>query len=384
MKQNRQFEEILNICLERMLRGQTVEQCLRDYPEQAVDLKPLLQTALAAKAASAIQPRSEFKARARDAFQDALRQRNAVPQKSSPFSRWRRFLQPLQLQPAWSIALVVLVVVVLSGGGTIAASRDSMPDNPLYNVKLFTENTRLTFAFSDNAKAELNAEFARNRGQEIVYAAANNDVENVRNATGNLSTNMSNVAVLTGNTLEKNAAQNNIIISKDMAAAAQNSAIQEGTLQDNAVLSEKAVPPQFAPMAAPAPGAADSTPAATGAVDLQEPRPASRAGLPDEQVAAEPDGTTTATADSPEPLELRHSYGLSKNGSAESATTEEDKLRRTLTENYLVMQYNLEEALKTASPDIRPVIRQAIAQAQAEYQKAMSNLEILNYINKRE
>ena len=73
MKRNQEFSDILDECLERLLvKGETLEQCLANHPEQAVELRPLLETALAAKQASAIEPSPEFKARARYQFHSAL------------------------------------------------------------------------------------------------------------------------------------------------------------------------------------------------------------------------------------------------------------------------------------------------------------------------
>ena len=72
MKQDKQFDNILNECLDRILRGETVEKCLQSYPEQAPELEPLLRTALATKMASHIQPRPEFKAKARYEFTAAI------------------------------------------------------------------------------------------------------------------------------------------------------------------------------------------------------------------------------------------------------------------------------------------------------------------------
>ena len=74
MKQDKQFDNILNECLDRVLRGETIERCLQSYPDQARELEPLLRTALAAKQAVYIQPRAEFKAQARYAFNSALRE----------------------------------------------------------------------------------------------------------------------------------------------------------------------------------------------------------------------------------------------------------------------------------------------------------------------
>ena len=75
MKKSREFDNILDECLERLLlKGETVEQCLASYPEQAAELEPLLHTALITKKASAIEPRHEFRARARYQFDSALRE----------------------------------------------------------------------------------------------------------------------------------------------------------------------------------------------------------------------------------------------------------------------------------------------------------------------
>ena len=75
MKTSKEFDNILNECLERLLiKGETIEQCLQSYPEQAAELKSLLETALVVKKASAIQPRVDFKARARYQFHSALQE----------------------------------------------------------------------------------------------------------------------------------------------------------------------------------------------------------------------------------------------------------------------------------------------------------------------
>jgi len=82
MKKSREFNNILDECLERLLtKGETIEQCLRDFPEQADELEPLLQMALATKKAITIQPRPEFRAEARYQFLSALQRRE---EKRSP------------------------------------------------------------------------------------------------------------------------------------------------------------------------------------------------------------------------------------------------------------------------------------------------------------
>ena len=159
MKKTKEFNNILNDCLERLLvKGETIEQCLQSYPDYAAEIEPLLQTAMATKKAVAIQPSPEFKARARYQFQSALRE--VKPKRALPLFGW---------QPQWAVAIAVVLVVLLAGGGTVTAAGYSMPDSPLYPVKLATEQVQLTLTPSDIGKAELYAKLADRRVAEIVY-----------------------------------------------------------------------------------------------------------------------------------------------------------------------------------------------------------------------
>src|SRR5512136_612549 len=114
------FGDILNECTERLLRGESVEQCLQRYPEQAPDLEPLLRVAAAAgKAAAGAEVRPEFKARVRHEVQSHLRSggRKAEP-KRIPTLHWL---------PRWAaVAACVALVFVFVAGGTVAASSGSV------------------------------------------------------------------------------------------------------------------------------------------------------------------------------------------------------------------------------------------------------------------
>ena len=61
----------------------------------------------------------------------------------------------------------VIVVFLLAGGGTVAASAGSLPDESLYPMKLATERIRLALPHSDIARARLHAKFADRRFFEI-------------------------------------------------------------------------------------------------------------------------------------------------------------------------------------------------------------------------
>ena len=60
MNRGKQWDNILNECVERLLRGETVEQCLESYPEHAVELEPLLRTVLVVNRAADIRPDPGF------------------------------------------------------------------------------------------------------------------------------------------------------------------------------------------------------------------------------------------------------------------------------------------------------------------------------------
>jgi len=165
---NSEFENILDECLERLVKGETLEQCLQHYPEQAAQLEPLLQTAQAVRKASAILPRSEFKARARYEFRSALQA-----------TVTKRRLPLFGLRPRWAMALMIIGILLVAGGGAAAAASNSMPDSPLYPVKLATEQVRLTLTPSDMGKARLCATLADRRVAEIIYMANKGNAQQV-------------------------------------------------------------------------------------------------------------------------------------------------------------------------------------------------------------
>jgi hypothetical protein len=183
---DKNFEDILNDCLERLLiKGETIEACLSIYPQQADSLKPLLQTALVTKKAIAIEPRPEFKARARYQFHTALQE--TASRKSRPFSVWR---------VRWATVLTTILVMLLASGGMVAASSNSMPDEPLYPVKLAVEQLQLRLTFSDLGKATLYAEFADRRVAEIIQIAQEGNVSLAESVTQRLDNQLAMISTL--------------------------------------------------------------------------------------------------------------------------------------------------------------------------------------------
>ncbi len=151
-------EEILNECLEAILRGEPIDSCLERYPQQAQELRPLLKTMTAARDACRIAPRPEFRARARYEYNSAVT--DACTKRASRGFRWSW---------RWSTAIpVALAVMMVSGGGVMAASANSIPGQPLYGVKLALEQVQVNLTPNGEAKAKVYAALAERRVSEIV------------------------------------------------------------------------------------------------------------------------------------------------------------------------------------------------------------------------
>ncbi len=186
MRESRELDDVLDVCLERLLvKGETIEQCLRSFPEHADELKPLLETALATKKASAIQLGPEFRDKARYQFYSALQ--GMEPKK--------RYLT-LGWQPRWVTVVAIVLVILLAGGGTVAAAGGSMPDEPLYPVKLATEQVQMVFTPSALGKAELYAKLADRRVLEIVRMASETKPEQIERTARRLDVYLTKIADL--------------------------------------------------------------------------------------------------------------------------------------------------------------------------------------------
>jgi len=193
MTKSQSLHEVFEECLELVINGESIEECLHQFPEYAGELKGLLETATAARKSMAVQPSIEFRQRARLQLQTALRAQAIKPQRAG-FLNWN-------WQSKWAVATASVLVLLVIGSGTVLAADKSMPDQPLYTVKQATEWFRLAVTTSPAAKAELNATLADRRVNEIVYLAARGNAEELANTAEKLSSNLvqiSNIAASNG------------------------------------------------------------------------------------------------------------------------------------------------------------------------------------------
>lgn len=182
------MEDILNECLERIFKGESIETCLNAYPEQASKLEPLLKTSLVLmRKSAAIQPDAEYKARAQYQLQAMFYAKQEKAEKRARIPVWRR---------KWAVAMTTVLVVLLAGIGTVAASASALPDDALYPVKLAAEQVRVTVAFSDVDEAKLHLQFAERRAEEMTEMARQGKSDKISMLTEQIARHVDEVGVM--------------------------------------------------------------------------------------------------------------------------------------------------------------------------------------------
>jgi len=168
----KRFEDILAQCIEDVKAGRcTIEDCLDRHPSSRDQLKPLLRIALGIRGVPDVRPSAGFKVRARVRLMEKIRQQKTV-------SRWPwfRYNGQISLSPHRRFSMVHIIVAIalaLSAlaGGTAYAAQASLPGDPLYSVKLGTEQAGMLLAGDDSIRAERALSLAERRVREMVTLA---------------------------------------------------------------------------------------------------------------------------------------------------------------------------------------------------------------------
>lgn len=184
----RKIEDILNECLERIFRGEGVEDCLKAHPKQAPELEPLLEVSFAfIQKSAAIWPDPEFKVRTQSQLQAMLYAKRKEGEKGARIPVWHR---------KWALAMTAVLGFLLIGVGTVAASAYALSDEWLYPVKLAGEQVRMTLAFSDIDKAKLHIQFAERRAGEMVEMARRGKTDKILMLTEQVAKHVDEVCVM--------------------------------------------------------------------------------------------------------------------------------------------------------------------------------------------
>jgi len=348
VKNRKEFTNILDDCLDRILvKGESIEQCLQSYPAFASELGPLLKTALFAHKASAVAPRPEFRERARFQFQAALREMATKKEKRGffSFSALPRFA---------TVAVSIILALVIAGSGTVAAAGNSLPDSPLYPVKIATETVQLKLAGTPLEKAELYAKLADKRVTELVKMAEKGKPEQVQKVAQRLNgllMAMAMEAKANGEVAAMMAGEQVPMMQSPEAGAAVAPAVTETV---DAASAPKLVP---APMPRPAPG---PMPKPVPAPDVT----AKKAPAPTKEKAPVAIAPTPPTV-TPQPLDPNMLAQMQKRA----------QLKMMVSEKASVNSDAIREALKNAPESVKPALYQALTVADSGYQQALQALE---------
>lgn len=139
---------ILDKCIDRLNKGETLESCLADYPEHKEELGLLLKAAGKAESAYAFIPSPEKKREARQKFYAALENRRQP-------SFWHRFArQKLAWASTASVLLLLIVsLVFLRPVLWPGASDVPIPNFPSIVVSEANPNGNFIFMVSDDVNA---------------------------------------------------------------------------------------------------------------------------------------------------------------------------------------------------------------------------------------
>lgn len=318
MGKDKEFENILDECLDRLMDGETIESCLSRYPQHAAGLEPLLKTALEARTAASISPDPGFRQRAGLEFQKAIAEMPAKTPRS-PF-RW---------QLRWVIPVAVFLVIFASGAGTVVAATNSLPDSPLYGLKLAVENVQMAFKFSSESKAELYSRFVDYRVEEISKMAEEGKYDQVMQATEQMN--------------------GQLLAMADLNIGGINLSEQKAVLDMESLTFGLQTP------------AATTTPAPT----TTPPPKITVTAAPDEEPPA-----TITTVPSVPPVPER--IGAASDDT--SALSEVEQLRQLLTSRYEQNLRILLEQLEKAPEALKPAIQEAIEVLQRGYELAIASL----------
>ncbi len=183
-----EFDLILDECLAEMAAGQPVEAVLSRYPQQAAELRPLLEMAAAVHESPAPQARVSAVNNGRQQMLTAVsRQFPNPPVSKSIFSRYAERIQTfitrkenLEMNLVIRYAVVTFLATLFVGGGSAAAaSARAVPGDALYPVKIAVEETRLNLTQAEK-RAQLEHQYEEERREEVHTLIEQQRTEDVR------------------------------------------------------------------------------------------------------------------------------------------------------------------------------------------------------------
>jgi hypothetical protein len=150
--------EAFEVCVRALETGADLESVLKRYPDLAVELRPLLETADRAIMMSVSEvPQDAIRRGRTKILQQAAVMRKAAAQTPKTGLFFRR----------WATSIALALVFLLGGTGVVKASSSTLPGDNLYPVKRAWEDVRLWFRFNPVGREVLESEYEQERLDEI-------------------------------------------------------------------------------------------------------------------------------------------------------------------------------------------------------------------------
>ena len=184
---NMHFIDVLDIALQRQANNEPTSAILADYPEQAKSLAPLLEAAQVLNVVQpVVMPETEALQADRLRFLTQVEQTLPAPVTDGFLARLKTWTthqfpwivstnqkrEPKRMNALILKAALVLTLLFGAAGGTAVLAQESLPDSPIYPVKIALEDARLALNQNAADEAVLHFSFAEERAQEMVAMAA--------------------------------------------------------------------------------------------------------------------------------------------------------------------------------------------------------------------
>jgi hypothetical protein len=168
---------ILENCLAMLDQGSDLESCLAQYPEYAIELRPLLLASMDAKSLSVEEIPVDVVRRSKSNILNAAAEMREQGSNRKPIS----FLPPKRILRFGLVALITLIMLVGMGGTSLVrASTASLPGDQFYPFKLTWENLLLKLAASQIEREELEDRFEKERVEEVEELFSSSRSESVK------------------------------------------------------------------------------------------------------------------------------------------------------------------------------------------------------------
>jgi hypothetical protein len=178
-----QNEAILQTLLEMIQKGEAdINRALEQYPEQAGELRPLIETALwLQESAREFEPLPGFIHTSRQRLISQIQRSQVIAQEERKTLTgggprwWENVFGRRKL--AYSLVTLMMLCVFLftSVSGVAYASQSSLPGGALYPLKTSLEQASLTISLSQTIDARLHIRYAERRISEVIILSTNGE-----------------------------------------------------------------------------------------------------------------------------------------------------------------------------------------------------------------